>query len=550
MNKEEKRRFHGEFFTPIRFARKALEYIEKIIGKEWWKSGEYRIWDMASGTGNLECGLPNESYQYLYLSTLYQSEVEYCKKIFPKATVFQYDYLNDDIGNSFTNRAIDNKLTWKLPKKLQDDLSNPKLKWLILINPPFATSQTAGTSGRSKQNVSNTEVRKIMHEQKLGEVSRELFSQFIFRIKKEFENKTAYFALFSPIKYINANNNQKFRDNIFQFIFEQGFIFSSDNFSGTSKNTPFIVGFLIWNLNKTKHLEKQIIELDIFNNNVEKIGVKRIKSENRNLFLNKWLKRPPTTNKFPPLASAIKLKTNNKDKRDRISDNFLASFMCKGNNFQNKMFTAFLSAPYVSAGALSVTPDNFEKAMFVYAVRTIPKATWLNRNDQFLQPKKELSTEFINDCTVWNIFSNSNQTAAMKDIEYENNIYQIQNHFFPFLLSEIKNWQITESDFKIELASAKDRFMAEWLSKAKLSKEAKEVLDTGKEIYKFYFNNLNKLRTDLFKIKTWDAGYWQIRKALHEQNLCNDLFQNLKEKHNILKNKILPQIEEILKLRN
>ena len=538
---EEMRRFHGEFFTPIRFARKSLEYIEKTIGKDWWKSGEYRIWDMAAGTGNLEWYLPNESYQYMYLSTLYPSEVEHCEKLFPSATIFQYDYLNDDVANVFANGAIDYKFTWKLPKKLRDDLSNPKLKWLILINPPFATSQKAGLHhGDSKQDVSNTEVRKVMHEQNLGEVSRELFSQFIFRIKKEFENKNAHFGLFSKIKYLNANNDQKLRDNVFQFEYKRGFIFSSLTFSGTKGNFP--VGFLIWNLSKNKKIEKQDIKVDIFNKEVEKIGIKKILTVDKKLFLSKWIKRPPAINKFPPLGSAINFKPDNKDRRDRISNNFLASFMCAGNDFQSQNQTALASAPFVSAGALSIIPENFENSMVVHAVRRIPKATWLNDRDQFLQPKTKLSKEFINDCTAWNIFSNSNQTAAMKDIKYENNIYQIKNHFFPFLLSELKQWKITDSDYKLSLASATNRFLAEWLSKAEFSEEAKVVIDAGKEIYKYYFSNLHQLRTDLFKIKTWDAGFWQIRNVLQDQNLCNDLFQNLKEKHNILKNKILPQI--------
>ncbi len=543
MNKEEQKRFHGEFFTPIRFARKALEYIEKTLGKKWWKSGEYRIWDMAAGTGNLEWYLPNESYKYMYLSTLYPSEVEHCEKLFPSATVFQYDYLNDDIANIFANGTIDYRFTWKLPEKLRKDLSNKKLKWLVLINPPFATSQKAGTHhGESKRDVSNTAVRKVMHERKLGEVSRELFSQFIFRVKKEFENKNAHFGLFSKIKYLNANNDQKLRDKIFKFQFKKGFIFSSATFSGTSRNTPFPVGFLIWNLAEKIPLEKQNIKLDIYNNSVEKIGNRIIKSDNRKTFLNKWIKRPKAINKFPPLGSAINLKYENIDRRDRISNNFLASFMCAGNDMQHQMKTAFLSAPYVSAGALSVTPDNFEKSMIIYAVRSIPKATWINRSDQFLQPTKKLSQEFINDCMVWNIFSNSNQTAAMKNIEYENNIYQIENHFFPFLLSELKKWEITDSDYKLSLSSANNRFLAKHISKQKLSKEAKVVMRVGKKIYKYYFANLHSLRTDLFKIKSWDAGFWQIRNVLKDQNLASDLFEILKEKHNILKNKILPDI--------
>ncbi len=258
--------------------------------------------------------------------------------------------------------------------------------------------------------------------------------------------------------------------------------------------------------------------------------------------MNKWIKRPPAVNKFPPLGSAINLKTKNKDRRDRIANNFLASFMSAGNDFQSQNQTALASAPFVSAGALSIVPENFENAMVVHAVRRIPKATWKNDRDQFLQPQKKLSADFIDNCTVWNFFSNSNHTTAMKNVEYEKNIYQINNHFFPFLINEIKNWEITDSDFKLALASAENRFVAKWLKKRKLSKEAKDVMQAGKEIYKFYFGNLHKLRTNLYKIETWDAGFWQIRKVLQEQDLCKDLFINLKEKHIILQNKILPQI--------
>ena len=150
---ETMRRFYGEFFTPIRFARKALDYIEKIIGKNWWQSGEYRLWDMAAGTGNLEYYLPNDALKYCYLSTLYKEDVEHLDKLFPDATIFQYDYLNDDIENVFADPLmIQFALNWKLPEKLRTDLNNPKIKWIILINPPFATAQKAGINhGDSKQ---------------------------------------------------------------------------------------------------------------------------------------------------------------------------------------------------------------------------------------------------------------------------------------------------------------------------------------------------------------------------------------------------------------
>ena len=75
-----------------------------------------------------------------------------------------------------------------------------------------------------------------------------------------------------------------------------------------------------------------------------------------------------------------------------------------------------------------------------------------------------------------------------------------------------------------------------------MSKEAKDVLNKGKEIYKFYFANLGQIRAAKFRIENWDAGWWQIRNALDDVNLGKKMFDELKELHNQLKNKILPEI--------
>lgn len=541
LNDENLRRFYGEFFTPVKFARKALQYIEKTVGKAWWDSGEYRLWDMAAGTGNLEYGLPSEAWRYCYLSTFYEEDVQHCKRLFRDAEVFQYDYLNDDVENVF--QSLDFGFSWKLPQNLRDDLANPDLKWIILINPPFATSQTAGTQvGNSKEGVSETRVRQFMHDDNLGEVSRELFAQFIYRIRKEFEGKDAHFGLFSKLKYLNANNDQKFRDRVFHFLFERGFIFSSANFSGTSKSNQFPVGFLMWNLNEGQRLEDQEITVDVFNERMEKVGVKTIPSANRQTFLSRWIERPAAINVFPPFGSAIEVKGTNKDRRDRVAPGFLASLMCKGNDFVNQNYTALLSGPYVSAGALSVTPQNFEQAMIVHAVRRIPKATWLNDRDQFMQPVSEPSEEFTADCTVWNLFSNSNQTASLRNIVYEGRTYQILNHFFPFLISDVKKWMITESQIAESLSAGKDRFVAEWLSGRNLSPESLSVVRNGRQIYQFYFENLAILPTTRFKIDNWDAGWWQIRKALGDVNLGKEMMIELKVYHARLREKILPKI--------
>ena len=520
------RRFTGEFFTPVAFARKAHAYLEKVVGPKWWTRG-YRLWDMAAGTGNLEWFLPADAYKSIYLSTLSPEDVQHCKRVFPGATVFQYDYLNDDMEDTFDDQSLFDRGS-KKPENLRRDLHDPNIKWIIFINPPFATSQKAGYSGESKKSVSDTKVRPLMHAQGLGEVSRELFAQFLFRIRTEFTGKETHLGLFSTLKYVNANNDQKFRDQIFQFGFEDGFVFSSANFSGTQAANPFPVGFLVWDLRKRKKLEDQKIEVTVLDDDTSKLGRKVIASEHRDRFLSKWIERVPATRIFPPLGSAIAVKSGNVDVRDRIAENFLASLMCNGNDVQHHNNVALLSGPYVSAGALSVTPETFEKAMMIHAIRKNVKKTWLNDRDQFLMPESKPGIGFIRQCVVWSLFSDSNQTASLRNVNYKGQTFQIVNHFFPFKHAGVKKWGVSDSDIARAIEQdTEDRFMANWLASQKLDSRCEELLAVAREIYKTFFKRFKELPTSTFKVEHWDAGWYQVKRCLVEAGLEGERFAEL-----------------------
>ena len=87
-----------------------------------------------------------------------------------------------------------------------------------------------------------------------------------------------------------------------------------------------------------------------------------------------------------------------------------------------------------------------------------------------------------------------------------------------------------------------DRFLAQWLSNKNLSKEALDVYETAKKLYKYFYEQLINTHWAQFKITRWDVGLWQIKQALKEVNLGTDLIKSLKEKHKILGNKLLPSI--------
>ena len=302
MTKEDLRRRTGEFYTPVAFAEKALQYLGRTVDIDW-KSGNFRLWDMAAGSGNLESKLPAAALPFCYISTLNPDDAAYCQKIFPAATCFQYDYLNDDVDFLVNPCATGER---KMPASLAADLQNPRLKWIIFINPPYATANNyeRDKSKLDKDEVSFTKIQGLMTAAGMGEVSRELFSQFLYRISIEFKNRKAWLGMFSKLKYINSTNDQTLRDNFFHYKYERGFVFSSKSFNGCKANFP--VGFLIWNLAENIALENQSIALDIFNEGTYKVGTKTLQAEKREEFLSKWIKRPTGTKKFPPMSSALR----------------------------------------------------------------------------------------------------------------------------------------------------------------------------------------------------------------------------------------------------
>lgn len=547
LSKDFGRRFTGEFYTPIDFAAKAFEYIERTVGSERYKKGNWRIWDMAAGTGNLEYLLPSSVLDHCYISTLLEDDANYCQRIFPTATVFQYDYLNDDIYMIANPGMMSPFIPKKMPQSLYDDLHNPEISWIIFINPPFATANKSSkvTGKKSKDDVSMTAIQKLMTAANLGETSRELFAQFLYRISIEFAEKTAYLGMFSTIKYLNSNNDQKLRDSFFQYRYERGFIFSSEAFVGTKGKFP--VGFLVWNLSNHVELAKQSITLDVYNSDCEKIGTKEIPMVERTTFLNKWIKRYRNTTIFPPFSSGITISQRTVDVRDRVADGFICSMMSCGNDMQHQNLTALLSGPQASAGAFSVTAGNFEQAMIAQAVRLIPKHTWDRDRDQFYQPySDELPAEFVSDCVIWSAFASSNNTVALKDVVYKGKTFQIHNEMFPFLLTETRKWACGLKEIAGQmLAQNEDRFLAKWIAEHELSPEAQTVLENARRLYMTVYANLNKIRWLDYKIALWDIGWYQIKEAAKVMPDAEPLLLALRESNRALAAKILPQISEL-----
>ena len=144
MNIDERRR-HGVFYTPKIWADYAHERLSNILDDNWRE--EFVVWDNCAGTCNLT---KDYKFNELYISTLFESEVEEGMQFNPEAEHFQFDFLNDEIPNP---GSLFNSET-KLPDRLLDAFKKNK-KILFLINPPYAAGKNEDSNG-----VSNTKINK------------------------------------------------------------------------------------------------------------------------------------------------------------------------------------------------------------------------------------------------------------------------------------------------------------------------------------------------------------------------------------------------------
>jgi hypothetical protein len=296
----DERSFKGAYYTPLAVVDKAYDKLSETLGKNWQKN--YIVWDMCCGVGNLE--VKHSNPRNIFMSTLDTADIDVMKatKTCVAAQQFQYDYLNDDITD---DSKIDYTLTNKVPKELRNAIAEGK-KILVLINPPYAEATNfeniaTGLDAENKKGVAKTKLARSMTD--YGKASNELFTQFLARIAQEIP--TATIAMFSTMKYVNAPNFEKFRQN-WHAKYLGGFVIHNKAFEGLTGKFP--IGFVIWetNQNTGKNMSITEITVDVLDKNATPIGEKLFYNLPNSSFLNAWLARPRTNKDLVlPLKNAI-----------------------------------------------------------------------------------------------------------------------------------------------------------------------------------------------------------------------------------------------------
>jgi hypothetical protein len=233
----QQRRETGEFFTPLDIAELAREYILKAVPDAY---ENWNWWDPCCGTGNLQLELPSMPGR-LFMSTLNSEDVDAVRSSGQnsEACLFQYDFLN--------------QTDEELPEELKAKLT-PGSKWIFFMNPPFAAS-VGGTLLKggevTRGKVAVNQVNQRMRSQRMGSASKNLCSQFLWRIRELVEKYRVDVAIgtFSNAMWLTGKGFRKFRREwLVLWSFSAGFCFSAKEFEGSSTSWPVL--FSVW---RTRH---------------------------------------------------------------------------------------------------------------------------------------------------------------------------------------------------------------------------------------------------------------------------------------------------------
>lgn len=534
----DEQKFKGAYYTPLHIVDKAYDQLVATLGPNW--QDRYLVWDMCAGVGNLEA--KHSNLRNVFMSTLDEADVTIMKSnpAFAGATIFQYDYLNDDVTDF---GEIDYSLSDKVPQVLRQAIADARAgdkgakPILVLINPPYAeamnvenVSGSGGSNAELKKGVSKTRLSHSMSD--LGYAARELFAQFLHRIQMELPGSTL--AMFSTLKYVNAPNFVAFRER-WTAKYLSGFVVHSKAFDGLTGNFP--IGFLIWDLGKTEPATcAQTIALDRSGEIVAEKAFYRVLPRPP---LAEWIVRPRSNSTLAlPLKNALTPTTSTKDVRgDRWANGAIGSMIVFGNDVQHgNQGTALLSSGYGNAGAFFVTQENLQRAAIIFAVRMLHPHDWKNHNDQFLQPSQPLSEQFNSDCLVWMLFNGKNLTAGADGLRWNDRDWSLVNHFIPFTEAEVGAKGRFESDF-----------MVRYIRDMEFSPQARAVLDEGRKLWtRFHATRFPRKIRDEYKLGRPDAGWYQIRKALEaygETELTN--FDPFKAAYATLGEKLRPMVYEL-----
>lgn len=242
---------------------------------------------------------------------------------------------------------------------------------------------------------------------------------------------------------------------------------------------------------------------------------------------SKWVKAPrkmwwgKSDKNVPNLSSAIIWKDGY---QGHISGQVGYLVNDSNNVSENTSGVALQSwASSTKKGGVHVFPQNWRRCIALFAARKSIKSTWINQKDEYNAPDETHPDydQWVDDCHVYSLFQSSSQQSSLRDIDYKDKAWNIENEFFWMSNAEMKD--LADKHGFVEMYNdavrfGKDRHMYTALQGLTLSPDAQEVLDMSCDLVRKsmpFRESAHHENPDLH-LQAWDAGWYQVRKGILE----------------------------------
>jgi hypothetical protein len=296
--------------------------------------------------------------------------------------------------------------------------------------------------------------------------------------------------------------------------------------------------------------------LDIENFEITKIDEKQFYNLDFNISLQEWIESvtPKIKEKetFPNLSSCLKIK-NTSDRKMSVTS--LGWFSCGTNTVQrNNIDVGIFSVPYGHKGTsgFEIHGVNFLKVSSAFASRCMIPVRWYNEKDVYTAPNErdELYKKYEVDSIVVTLFSNNSNQSGLRQVSYKDRLWDIKNEFFWMSKNEILELsnQNNYSDLYNDARTDSDRYVYNLLFGEeriydKLSPDAKIVLDKASDLVRKSMQMREMFANDENHLKSWDAGYAQLR-ILWREYYAED-FKEFRELYKKLEDRMRPLVYEL-----
>ncbi|MDR0489315.1 MAG: Eco57I restriction-modification methylase domain-containing protein [Propionibacteriaceae bacterium] len=520
---ETSRRFSGDFWTPTIWADRAHELLSEELGDDWRQN--YAVWDAACGTKNLT---RDYDFSELYLSTLFQEELDTSTQYNPRATVFQYDFLNDDVD--IHPQMLPEEYV-KMPPDLYRVLVHRK-PIVFLMNPPYGTA--TNDNATSKTGIADSRINTIMVQDGLKKSAQQLYAQFFYRVVKltrDFELPEVVIAFFTNERFMCGGETwDRFMADLQQdFGFQRGVFFNAGEFADVSPTWG--ISFTIW------RSDKSAVTSDEFPLSVEETyshGIRQIRQRTaRNIaqsdFLSTWAKEQVSRSRayqedgsYLRLSNAFTPNRHPSGERGKLLEGAIGYAHNNANDVEHSAKEVGLYSTAFGAGnGFCVLPLNFERTCVNFMVRKSIPASWIIGHENFVKPSTTLQAspqwqDFVSDAIMYALAnpSGSNQ-SALRQIEYKGRTLDLINEWFFMSRDEVAalaahhHFSEVTRDLKNHPG---ERFVYTQLQEHTLSREAQNLLavlttlvhDTFPYRQAAYYDDSDH------GYHAWDAGFWQL----------------------------------------